>query len=48
MARVAGSAPAPRRKQFDAVTGRLFARGKMAEQVTKSVLFVCLGETPLI
>ena len=41
--RAARSAHAPRRKRFDVITGRLCARGKMAEQVTKSVLFVCLG-----
>ncbi|XDB53562.1 hypothetical protein AB1E18_007078 [Capra hircus] len=41
--RAARSAQAPRRKRSDVITGRLCARGKMAEQVTKSVLFVCLG-----
>uniref|UniRef100_A0A4W2GS91 Low molecular weight phosphotyrosine protein phosphatase n=1 Tax=Bos indicus x Bos taurus TaxID=30522 RepID=A0A4W2GS91_BOBOX len=41
--RAARSAHAPRRKRSDVITGRLCASGKMAEQVTKSVLFVCLG-----
>ena len=38
-------AHAPRQKRSDVISGRLYERGKMAEQVTKSVLFVCLGET---
>ncbi|KAJ8789976.1 hypothetical protein J1605_021674 [Eschrichtius robustus] len=36
-------AHAPRRKSSDVISGRLYEHGKMAEQVTKSVLFVCLG-----